>query len=126
MQVAISPFNRSSITNGKRRHRRGTVDGRTHAARRWRDLYLGFVGDLGRKPSVADDACLRQAATLALQSEQLTTNAAAGGRIDSAELTSLCSELRRVLKSVGLSGDTAAEPDAAARREHELREAGLA
>jgi hypothetical protein len=107
MQAAIHPFNRSSITNGKRRHRRGTVDGRSHAARRWRDLYLGFVADLGRKPSVADDAQLRQAATLALRSEELTTASAAGGRIDSAELTSLCGELRRVLRTLGLGGPPA-------------------
>jgi hypothetical protein len=109
MHVAISPFNRSSVTNGRRRHRKGTVDGRSHSARRWRDLYLGFVADLGRKPSVADDAQLRQAATLALRSEELTTMAAAGGRIDSAELTSLCGELRRVLRGLGLGGSGAAD-----------------
>jgi hypothetical protein len=74
---------------------------------------------------VADEAQLRQAATLALRSEELTTSAAAGGRIDAGELTSLCGELRRVLRGLGLNGSVESEADRQ-RRELEDREVGLA
>jgi hypothetical protein len=107
--------------------RHGGADGRSRPARRWRDLYLGFTAELGnRKPTTSEDAQLRQAATLALRSEKLTTMAAAGGRIDSAELTSLCGELRRVLRTLGLGGASGSESDAdQLRRRREDLEAGL-
>ena len=110
MQVGISPFNRSSITNGRRKHRRGTVDGRSHSARRWRDLFVGLVAELGHPPTVAEDALLRNAASLALASETLAAELAAGKRIDDGELNRLSFSLRRTLTALGLTGKGDPEP----------------
>jgi hypothetical protein len=104
MQVEISPFNRSSVTNGRRRHRRGTVDGRSHSARRWRDIFLGLVAELGHEPNAAEESLLKSAASLALRSETLAADIAAGRAINDDELNRVGFSLRRTLAMLGLAG----------------------
>jgi hypothetical protein len=71
---------------------------------------------------MAESVQLRQAATLALRSEDLEARAASGGRINVDELTGLCSELRRVLTRLGLGGRPA--EDAAPKLSDLLAEHG--
>jgi hypothetical protein len=112
MQVAISPFNRSSVTNGRRKHRTGTVDGRSHAARRWRDLFIGFRAELAREPTTSEDVLLRSAADIALAHEDLSAQLASGRPIDTEHLGRLSFSLRRTLAALGLVGQ---EPKPAER-----------
>jgi hypothetical protein len=78
------------------------VDGRSHQARRWRDLFAAFVQELGHNPTVVEAQQLRMCASIALQSEMLQAAMAAGRRVDSHELRSLSAELRRQLRDLGI------------------------
>jgi hypothetical protein len=90
-------------------HRRGAIDGRSHQARRWRDLYLGFLGELGRPPTETEAQQLRMCASLAVQSEILQVEMANGVAVNIHDLRSLSAELRRQLISLGLRAAPHAE-----------------
>jgi hypothetical protein len=132
MHISSSPYARSAISNGKRSHRtraQGGIDGRSRAARRWRDAYGDFVCQLGHDPNPVEQTLLRSACDLVIANERLS-EAVADGRATSPEeldrLQRLNGALRRTLVALGL-GSAGAEPEAdRERRALEDQEAGLA
>jgi hypothetical protein len=110
MQVA-SKYHRSSVTNGRRLlcpYGSG-VSTSSKTYRRWRDIYRGLGVELGREPTMAEDALLRSAATLAMTSELMAIEVVAGRAIDDDKLNRVAFSLRRTLAMLGLVGG---EPDA--------------
>lgn len=92
------------------------VDGRTLAARRYRDLVAGFRHDLGRHPSTAEQALIAQAAALVMQRERLAAEVAAGRDADPRAMVRLAGALGRTLRELGLSKPP--KPAAPSLREH--------
>jgi hypothetical protein len=131
MHISSSPYARSAISNGKRSHRtraQGGIDGRSWAARRWRDAYGAFVRELDHEPNPIEQTLIRSACDLVIASDRLS-EAVTDGRATTPEeldrLQRLNGALRRTLLALGL-GSAGAEPQA----DHELRvledrEAGL-
>jgi hypothetical protein len=109
MEIRVSPFSNSSVTNRRRWHQKGKVDGRSIRARRWRDLYRAFAAELGREPSVAEDALLRSCTDLTLSHELLSADIASGQSVDVDELNRLSGGLRRTLTMLGLTGGGSAD-----------------
>src|SRR5271163_4300610 len=96
--AARMPSARNAVTNGSRLHRRG-IDGRTRNARRFRDLFESFAESLGgeERLSEADRALARMAASLAVKSETMQAEVAAGGEVDAEQLVRVTNSLSRVL-----------------------------
>jgi hypothetical protein len=86
--VAPRPLTvRSSVTNDPLSIR--GVDGRTDEARRFRDLVIAFVDDLGgvEQASEADKALARQAAAAVVASEKVQARIIAGDTVDLEQAT---------------------------------------
>jgi hypothetical protein len=107
----VGKHHRSSVTNGRRllAPRGSGLDTSSNAYRRWRDLYRGLGVQLGHEPSMAEDILLRSAATLAVNSELMAIEVAAGRAIDDEKLNRTTFSLRRTLALLGLV-DGPAEP----------------
>jgi hypothetical protein len=116
--------NNSRITNGERLFITGGSN--TAVGRRYRDLYAAYRLELGRPASVIEDTLLRSAASMAVRQEQLAGALSAGDHISAREITQLSSELRRVLRELGIGNGAAKsdkpDPD---RQSREAKEAGL-
>jgi hypothetical protein len=126
MGAKIPSNNRTKVGNGVRLHNRpkfGGPDMRFREGRRFTEVYSDIVNELGRKPTMTEQAQIRVAATLAIRAETLSARLASGKRVNTADLTQLSSEYRRVLGQLGLGG--AAAPDVAQSRHREDAEAGL-
>jgi hypothetical protein len=126
MRAQIPNNNRTKVGNGLRLHNRpkyGGPDMRSREGRRFTEVYTDIVSELGRKPTMSEQAQIRLAAALAIRTEDMSSRLATGKRVNAADLTQLSSELRRVLGQLGLGG--AASPDAAQARRAEDAEAGL-
>jgi hypothetical protein len=97
-----SPTVRSRITNGK--DLLANVDGRSAAARRYRDLALSLADDLGGAASLteAQSALVRQAAAIIVQSERLQSGVLRGELVDSEQLVRLCNAATRILSRLGI------------------------
>jgi hypothetical protein len=93
---------RARPTNGSCTHVGG--DPNTPEARRYRDLLAGYRDKLGREPDQVEETWLRTSASLALQHEVLARRLASGEWVDTADLTAVSSELRRVLSKLGIAG----------------------
>jgi hypothetical protein len=93
---------RSRVTNGK--DLLANVDGRTAAARRYRDLCLSLADDLGGASSLttAQSALVRQAAAMIVQSEKLQSDVLRGEIVDVEQLTRLANAATRILTRLGL------------------------
>jgi hypothetical protein len=93
---------RSRITNGSQLL--VNVDGRTAAARRYRDLTISLADDLGGASSLteAQRALVRQAAAMIVQSEQLQGEVLRGEIVDCEQLTRLANAATRILSRLGL------------------------
>ncbi len=96
---------RSAISNGSRLLE--GIDGRSVGARRFRDLMVAFAEPYGGLAALSepDQALVRQAASLTLESERLQAAIARGEPVDGDLLIRLASEARRALK--GLKGHEA-------------------
>jgi hypothetical protein len=97
---AALPANRSQITN---RSRLLTgIDGRSSAARRFRDLIAEYAREHGGNStlSAAELGMVRQAAALTLRAEQLQAAIVRGEPVIADELIRLSSEARRILSSL--------------------------
>ena len=80
------------------------VDGRSAAARRYRDVVADLTAHLGGSPSSAEQLLLRRAATLAVWAEAAETAMIAGEKdLDVAAFTTSVNALRRILADVGLT-----------------------
>jgi hypothetical protein len=93
---------RSRVTNGK--DLLANVDGRTAAARRYRDLAIWLADDLGGAASLteAQRALVRQAAAMIVQSEKLQGEVLRGEVVDCEQLTRLANAATRILSRLGL------------------------
>jgi hypothetical protein len=72
-------------------------DGRTIAARRFRELVESFEKELGGKLSEVDQSLVRQAANLVQVSERLQADVIAGAQVDADAMVRISSEARRIL-----------------------------
>ncbi len=99
--VVRKSHGRSAVSNGKILHANAAgIDGRSHNARRFRDLVRSHEVSLGGNLSEVDMALVRTAAALTLKSEQLQADLAAGRDVDSDALIRLASTSRRALAAV--------------------------
>lgn len=106
---------RSRVTNGNALLA-GDVDHRSLWVRRFRDLYLEHLSDLGGADaaSTSEQSIVRRAAAVTVELEQLETKFARKGRAEGWELdlyTRTASHLRRLLESVGLARRQKPVPD---------------
>jgi hypothetical protein len=76
------------------------VDGRTVAARRFRDLVVAFTAELGADLTEPDKALIKQAAALTVQSETIQTAIAAGEAVNMDQALLLAAECRQALISL--------------------------
>ena len=92
----------SRITNGKLFF--DGVDGRTEKARRFRDIYLALVDELGGEENcnTSDLEMARAAAMLAMVGEHLQSRVCAGEDVDHLLLLRNANALRRQLAFLGL------------------------
>ena len=74
VDVAVSPSQRSRVTNSPARRQKGT----TAAGRRLRDLYVGYIVALGHPTDVVTQANCLKAAELALAAENARAQLLAG------------------------------------------------
>ncbi|MQA64501.1 MAG: hypothetical protein GEU76_01145 [Alphaproteobacteria bacterium] len=103
--ASFKPEARSRVTNGKTLFLDRT-DGRSRAARRFRDLLRAFLDKTGGRHA---DTC-RALAAMCMERERLESKMAAGEVIDTDLLLRLASEIRRSQERVGLlEGEPAPE-----------------
>ncbi len=93
---------RSAVTNDPLKLR--GVDGRSLAARRYRDVAIALAADLGGQDKLNEPTkiLVRQAAALTVQVEALQTKIVAGEDNDHEQLTRLSNVLGRTLQRLGL------------------------
>ncbi len=99
----LHKLSRTRVTNGKALFLEG-VDGRTLAARRYRDLFHSFVSDLGGM-EVASEAQLqlaRRCATMSCQAEVMEAEFIAGDDTDLEQYLRLVGTLSRALSRLGM------------------------
>ena len=87
------------------------VDGRTLAARRYRELVSGIASDLGGDLSIAKQAIVCRAASLITWAEQAEADFAKSGKLDVATYTTAINSLRRLLADIGLDRQAKDVPD---------------
>lgn len=78
------------------------VDGRSWAARRYRELVAQMSADLGGDLTAASTAVICRAATLITWAEQAEAGFARTGKIDVQQYTTAINALRRLLADIGL------------------------
>jgi hypothetical protein len=93
---------RAKVSNGTRLH--AEADGRTIWSRRFRDLVLGHISDLGGRSvlSEAQIALIKRAATLEVELERMEGKLSQGENVDLDKYGRATGNLRRVLESLGL------------------------
>jgi hypothetical protein len=93
---------RSAVSNGRRLFVDG--DGNSAWSRRYRDLIVGHVSDLGGRDilSEAQVSLIKRASTLELELEQAEGRLSKGEQIDLDCYGRAASHLRRILESLGL------------------------
>jgi hypothetical protein len=93
---------RSAVSNGRRLFVDG--NGNTAWSRRYRDLIVGHVSDLGGRDmlSEAQLSLIKRASTLELELEQAEGRLSKGEQIDLDCYGRAASHLRRILESLGL------------------------
>lgn len=78
------------------------VDGRTALGKRYKAIFAEMVSDIGGEPTAAQEAIIRRASALAVQSEQWEAVMAQGGDVDVSTYCKLVNTLSRVLQTIGL------------------------
>jgi hypothetical protein len=77
------------------------VDGRSCAARRWRDLFRDYSQQTGGR----HDQLCRSLASLVVRREQVDVALVSGGPVDTDELLRLCGAINRTMAKLGLVVD---------------------
>lgn len=80
----------------------GDLDGRTAAARRFRELASSYAVDLGGDLTTAQAAIVQRAASIQLWCESAEAEYAETGALDIAAFTTATNALRRLLADIGL------------------------
>ena len=107
-KAAISPSARSAVTNRSALFVGSAdgqpTDGRTIAARRFRDILASIVSDLGGHDAISEgeSQMARRCATLSLQCEFMESSLIAGHPFDADQYASLTNALGRALSRIGL------------------------
>lgn len=99
--AAVSPANRSRVTNGSQLFV-GRIDGRSALARRIRDLQTDLRSNFANEPTPTQEAIIRRAASLCVWCESVEAKMTDGSEIDIAAFTTACNSLRRLLIDIGL------------------------
>ena len=107
--AARKPEARSRVTNGRQLFL-ADVDGRSVAARRYRDVVQDISIDLGGNPSTAELILVKRAAALTVQAETMEAAIAQGESLDTEALLPVVNALCRVLNAIGLKRREASEP----------------
>jgi hypothetical protein len=93
---------RARVSNGSRLH--AEADGRTVWSRRFRDLVLGHISDLGGRSilSEAQIALIKRASTLEVELERMEGKLSQGEQVDLDKYGRATGNLRRVLETLGV------------------------
>ncbi len=96
------PATRSAVTNGAKLL--SGLDGRTLAARRYKDIAFSLADDLGGAAELTEaQRCLiRQAAALTVHSEQLQAAMLRGEAVDAKDIVAASNASGRILAKLGL------------------------
>ena len=78
------------------------VDGRSHMARRFREIVHSIESDLGGGLTEAQRHLVARSATLAIWCEARESELAAGGEFDASAYATIANALRRMLSDLGL------------------------
>jgi hypothetical protein len=96
---------RSAVSNGKQLHSNAVpVDGRSHHARRFRDLVDAYTTEIGGTLTESESGLVRQAAALALRCEQLQAAIVRGEAVDDDLLVRISGTARRLLSAISSKG----------------------
>lgn len=95
--AAAKPTARARVSNGKQTFLE-RVDGRSLAARRWRDLFRTFMAETGGR----NEPMVRMLASLCLQRDLMDVRLAKGEDVEAGELVKLSGEIRRVMARLGI------------------------
>lgn len=97
------PSTRSRVTNGSSLFT-GDVDGRTAAAKRFRDVLAEIVSDLGGADLLSEGQrqLARRAAMMSVEAERQEAEAVAGGKLDPDAFGALADRLGRCFNRLGL------------------------
>lgn len=95
--AAAKPTARSRLSNGRQMFLE-RLDGRSIAARRWRDLFCQFMAQTGGR----NEIMVRTLASLCLQRDLIDMRLAKGEDVDAGELIKLSGEIRRVMGRLGI------------------------
>ncbi len=107
-KAAISPSARSAVTNRNSLFvgtvDGGPIDGRTIAARRFRDILASIVSDLGGRNAISEgeQQMARRCATLSLQCEIMESCLVGGHPFDADLYATLTNALGRAFSRIGL------------------------
>jgi hypothetical protein len=85
--------------------RRRCVDRRTRAYKRWAARRAGFVGELGREPTVGEEELLDALTDLAIERDVMRAQRQAGRPIGRRTMIELVTETRRLRTTLGLGGE---------------------
>ena len=94
---------RSRVTNGTVLHS-GEVDGRSAAAKRFRDVLTEILSDLGGSEGLSEGQrqLARRAAMMSVEAERQEAEAVAGGKLDPDAFGALADRLGRCFNRLGL------------------------
>jgi hypothetical protein len=97
-----SPTIRSAVSNGTRLH--AEADGRSVWSRRYRDLILVHISDMGGRSilSEAQIALIKRASTLEVELERMEGRLSEGEPVDLDKYGRAAGNLRRILQTLGL------------------------
>jgi hypothetical protein len=93
---------RSAVSNGRRLFVDG--DGNSAWSRRYRDLIVGYISDMGGRDmlSQAQLSLIKRASAIELELEQMEGRLSKGEQVDLDTFTRAASHLRRLLEALGL------------------------
>ena len=93
---------RSAVSNGRRLFVDG--DGNSAWSRRYRDLIVGHISDMGGRDmlSEAQLSLIKRASAIELELEQMEGRLSKGAQVDLDTFTRAASHLRRLLETLGL------------------------
>jgi len=101
--AARKQLGRSVITNKKRLHSNAApIDGRSHGARRFRDLVEAFTSEIGGDLTESESGLVRQAAALALRCEGLQAAIVRGEAVDDDLLVRISGTAKRLLGAIAV------------------------
>jgi hypothetical protein len=106
--IRTSTTNRSAVTNGSKLL--VGIDGRSPAARRFRDLIQAFEAEVGGVLTEVERGLIKQAAALTMRAEQLQADIVNGKPVDGDQLIRLTGTAKRILGAISRKAETRKPP----------------